>query len=86
MSYANAYPAPYGNPSEQRPWLPAYAALFQALSTTFIGLRLVARVRRNGSGFGMDDAFITLGWVSRKISERVLYRSTDQIERLAEQL
>jgi hypothetical protein len=48
---------------KKREWLPAYLISTQVIATVLLGIRLLSRIQWKGGGLGLDDLFITLGWV-----------------------
>ncbi|EME45420.1 hypothetical protein DOTSEDRAFT_71214 [Dothistroma septosporum NZE10] len=58
------WPTPnYGNP-QTRNWMPVYASVFYAACTAMVATRIWLRVRKYAGGFGIDDIFLILSWLS----------------------
>ncbi|KAF2098059.1 hypothetical protein NA57DRAFT_76856 [Rhizodiscina lignyota] len=51
-----------GDGVERRTWMPAYAITFQAITSLFLGLRLVSRLTKQSTKWGWDDVFIILAF------------------------
>jgi len=59
----DTWPKPNYVDPVRRPWLPAFAMIFPAVSTILISGRFWLRATRQAGGFGIDDVFISIGWV-----------------------
>jgi hypothetical protein len=47
---------------QRRTWFPAYGITLTVVTTILLGIRLVSRLHERR--LGLDDGFITAGWVS----------------------
>lgn len=61
-------PGNYAHPSETRDWLPAFAIVWQAVTTVLALGRLYLRLSRKAGAFGLDDAFLFMGWVCLRLA------------------
>lgn len=52
----------------RRPWMPAFATVFPAVSTVLIAGRFWLRATKEAGSFGLDDLFIAVGWVRQEVS------------------
>ena len=55
--------AHYANPSVKREWLPILSCTLLGFSTVLVGGRLFLRARKQAGVLGIDDLFITIGWI-----------------------
>lgn len=53
----------FGLSHEQRNWMPALVLPIQIVTTVLLWIRLIARFRRTGGQFGLDDVFIAVAWI-----------------------
>lgn len=60
-----SWPKPNYVDPVRRSWLPAFAIVWQSVSTVLVFVRFYLRARRRAGPFGWDDAFIAIAWVRR---------------------
>jgi hypothetical protein len=53
-----------GNPHPvRREWMPPYAITVEVITTFLLIIRLVSRFNKLGGRPGLDDVFVTIGWL-----------------------
>jgi hypothetical protein len=59
-----SWPSPnYEHPSEQRTWLPAFAIVWQVVTTILVWARFYLRMTRKAGAWGYDDGLTMFAWV-----------------------